>query len=104
MAEMEYDEDLAIKHIRGLLPDNISEKYSDDDILNVIDMIWDYYDENGFLDMSDDDDDSIDIDDVADYVRRMLRKDKEAHISSDDVALIVNSEIDYERSIGLEEC
>lgn len=103
MAEMEYDEDFALKHIRGLLPTDISDKYSDDDLLNVIDMIWDYYDENGFLDMSDDDEDSIDVEDVADYVKRMLKKDKEARISPDDVMAIVNGEIDYERSIGLEE-
>lgn len=103
MAEMEYDEDFALKHIRGLLPKDISDKYSDDDLLNVIDMIWDYYDENGFLDMSDDDDDTIDVEDVADYVKRMLKKDKEARISPDDVMAIVNGEIDYERSIGLEE-
>ena len=46
---MKYDEDDAIKFIRETLPQEVSEKYSDDEILYVIDIIWDWYERNGYL-------------------------------------------------------
>lgn len=43
--EMRFDEDEAIKFIRNYMPENIRNLYSDDEILNIIDMIWDYYEQ-----------------------------------------------------------
>ena len=42
-----FDENDAIEFIRKKLGDEISGMYSDDDILNIIDAIWDCYEENG---------------------------------------------------------
>ena len=80
---MEYDENIAIKQIRKVLSDKSNAIYNDDEILNVIDMIWDFYDENGMLDidLEDGEDDSEAIySELCDYVIRMLKKDKEAKI------------------------
>ena len=48
---MEYDENIAIKKIREFLNDTSNSLYDDDEILNVIDMIWDFYEENGMLEL-----------------------------------------------------
>lgn len=97
---MEFDELAAVKFINDRLTANGRATYSDDEILNVIDMIWDYYEENGLLeiDMADDDPDDVEPE-VIDYVGRMLRKDREATISPDDIPLIVRAEMDYEDSV-----
>ena len=99
---MEYDENIAIKQIRKVLSDKSNTIYDDDEILNVIDMIWDFYDENGMLDidLEDGEDDSEAIySELCDYVVRMLKKDKEAKILPEDVPAIVNAEVDYELSL-----
>ncbi len=96
-----FDENDAIKFIRAYMPENIAAKYSDDEILNIIDMIWDFYEENGLLDVDaadDDTDDDIEPD-MIDYVTRMLRKDKGASIAPEDVPLMVRAEVDYEDSV-----
>ena len=96
---MEYDENIAIKQIRKVLSDKSNTIYDDDEILNVIDMIWDFYDENGMLDidLEDGEDDSEAIySELCDYVVRMLKKDKEAKILPEDVPAIVKAEVDYE--------
>ena len=97
---MEFDELAAVKFINDRLTANGRATYSDDELLNVIDMIWDYYEENGLLeiDMADDDPDDVEPE-VIDYVGRMLRKDREATISPDDIPLIVRAEMDYEDSV-----
>lgn len=99
---MEYDENIAIKQIRKVLSDKSNAIYNDDEILNVIDMIWDFYDENGMLDidLEDGEDDSEAIySELCDYVVRMLKKDKEAKILPEDVPAIVKAEVDYELSL-----
>ena len=60
---MEYDEQKAIQYIRDHSEGHAN--FDDDQLLNVIDMIFDYYDEHGLLDIdvdadgnSDDDDDN----------------------------------------------
>lgn len=99
---MEYDENIAIKQIRKVLSDKSNSIYNDDEILNVIDMIWDFYDENGMLDidLEDGEDDSEAIySELCDYVVRMLKKDKDAKVLPEDVPAIVKAEIDYELSL-----
>lgn len=99
---MEFDENIAIKALRDALPEERRDLYDDDELLNIIDMIWDYYEENGMLeiDLDDEDDDDEDIhSDLCDYVVRMLRKDKGAKVMPEDVPALVAAELEYENSI-----
>ena len=106
MTGMEYDGNIAIKQIRKVLSNESNSLYNEDEILNVIDMIWDFYEENGMLeiDVEDGEDDSEAIyEELCDYVKRMLKKDKEAKVRPEDVPLIVKAEIDYELSLEEED-
>lgn len=97
---MEFDELAAVSFINSRLEEAGRQTYPDDELLNVIDMIWDYYEENGLLeiDMADDDPDDVEPE-VIDYVSRMLRKDREAAVRPEDIPLIVRAEMDYEDSV-----
>lgn len=103
----EYDENTAI----NLMNAAAGSAYSDDELLNIIDMIWDYYEQNGLLDpaLDDDNDSDMDIDDdaelarITDYVTRMVKKDRHCHVSPDHIATLVEAEIDYEASLAEED-
>lgn len=97
----EYDENEAIKAMREALETNGAATYTDDDLLNLVDIIWDFYEINGLLDIDNDDDGAADIssEDIADYARRMLKKDKGANIKPDDVLPLIEAEIAYEDSL-----
>lgn len=101
---MEYDEQKAVEFIRTKLPASSSQEYDDDEILNVVDMIWDYYDENGFLDLDLDDDgpDELDINDLLSYVKKMIAKDRNSPLSIKDAEIIVKAELDYEDMVDAE--
>ena len=62
--------------MRSHVSPELSAKYTDDDeLLNLIDLIYDYYEANGMLDIElDDADDDLDIDDLLSYIVRMLKK------------------------------
>ncbi len=102
-----FDEDEAIKFIRNYMPADKSDLYSDDEILNIIDMIWDYYEDNGLLELPSDDEDDINDEEAQDlpqimaYVKKMLAKDKLAVVDVDDVHYIVEAELAYEKSIEI---
>ncbi|MBD5225187.1 MAG: hypothetical protein HDS68_04360 [Bacteroidales bacterium] len=98
---MEFDEFKAVEAINNRLKDAGRAQYESDEVLNIIDMIWDFYEENGLLDIeSDPDDDPDDIEqDVVDYVKRMLKKDKNACVDEADVELMVKAEMEYEDTI-----
>ena len=44
-----YDEDDAVKYIRNYLPQELKSKFKNDDILYILDLIYDYYESNGLL-------------------------------------------------------
>lgn len=96
---MEFDENKAVEFINSALVNEGRAPYPDDEILNIIDMIWNYYDENGLLDIDPDDDDEATFDELLDYVTRMIKKDKGAQVKEADLPVIINAELDYEDSL-----
>jgi hypothetical protein len=97
---MEFDEQNAIKYIREHLPAEFADAYDDDEILNVIDIIFDYYEDNGLLDIDfDDDEDEVDADALVQYVVKMLKKDKASPIKPEHIQPIVLAELEYEQSL-----
>ncbi|MDE7092832.1 MAG: hypothetical protein K2O43_05355 [Muribaculaceae bacterium] len=97
-----FDENNSIKQMRSALPAEVASIYDDDELFNVLDIIWEYYEENGMLeiDMEEDDDADEDIvSDLTDYVTRMLRKDKGAKIDPQYVRALVEAELEYESSL-----
>ena len=97
----EFDENKVVDAINNALTAAGRTPYPDDEILNIVDMIWDYYEENGLLepDWDDDDEDEVTLDEIISYVTRMLKKDKGANVSIDDLPIIIEAEIDYEESL-----
>lgn len=101
MSEKGYDEQDAVDFIRECLPEKIRDKYDDDEILFVIDIIWDWYDKHGFtsLDMDASGEDDVDVTRLTDFVKREIQKSEFIEMDIKDVALIVKGELSYEESI-----
>lgn len=98
---MKYDEDDAIKFIRATLPQEVSERYDDDEILYVIDIIWDWYERNGYLkiDAGVTEEEELDVAKLTAYVAKEIKKDGEIMMDSADIDMIVKGELEYEESI-----
>ena len=96
----EFDEKEAVKAMRQALSPEASQRCSDDELLNVIDIIWDWYEESGLLDIdAEADDEDVNTDALNAYVRKMLAKDKLSPIRSDEVEPLVAAELRYEQSL-----
>ncbi|MCM1035906.1 MAG: hypothetical protein NC406_01095 [Bacteroides sp.] len=99
---MDFDENDAVKYIRTHIAPEVSELYDDNELLNLIDIIFDYYEANGLLDIDADDDsdeEDVAVDEVADYARRMLARDKGARLSPAHVVPMIEAYFEYESSL-----
>lgn len=98
-----FDEDKAIEFIRKSIDPKISEKYSDDEILFIIDTIWDYYENNGFLslDFDETEEEILDPDDLINYVKKEIADDGEIMMDPSEIGVIVKAELEYEESLEI---
>lgn len=96
-----FDEEKAIAFIRNYVGDEISSRYTDDEILYISDIIWDYYERNGMLSLNADvtDEEMLDVDKLVAYVKKELRNDDEIEMDDDDIPVIVKAELAYEESL-----
>lgn len=99
---MEYDEDEAVKFIKNYIPQEIKEKYTNDDINYIIDIVYDFYESKGLMEESDNSAIvEIDEDEMVAFVQKQTLKDKIKTFSADDITQIVQGELAYCESIGI---
>ncbi|MFT3994988.1 MAG: hypothetical protein QM660_11800 [Dysgonomonas sp.] len=99
---IQYDEDDAVKFIQNYLPQELKGKFSNDEINYIIDIIYEFYEDKGFMDDSDDDlVVDIDEDEMVEFVLKNTKKDKIQNFSTDEIAFIIQGELAYCDSIGI---
>lgn len=100
---IQYDEEDAVKFIQNYLPQDIKGKYTNDEINYIIDIVYEFYDEKGFMDDNTDEDSvvNIDEDEIVAYVLKNTKKDKINNFSSEDISFIIQGELAYCDSIGI---
>jgi len=105
--DLQYDDNESVKFIKSHLPESVRDEYSDDDIIYIVDLIYDFYDSKGYMDEDQDeigDEDAsieFDEDELVAYVLKNASTDGLGKFESEDIALIVQAELDYCESIGM---
>ncbi|MCQ2132153.1 MAG: hypothetical protein MJY90_02345 [Bacteroidaceae bacterium] len=81
-----------VEYIMNYLPQDVKEKFCEDDIYYCIDVILDYFmsaksDDEGYYD--------VDLDEITDIVIKKAKQEKIGEWEHDDVFFIVQAELDY---------
>lgn len=97
----EYDENKAVKLMSAALD---ADRRNEDAVYEVLDLIFDYYEDNGELEIDFDDedisDDGTDISRMVTYISKILAKRPAAVRFTDaEIEAIVKAEIAYEESL-----
>jgi len=95
-----YDEDEAVKFILDSIPAELKENIDNDKIEYVLDVVYDFYDENGLIDEDSTEEASIDEEEMFKYILKCSKKDK-IKLSEDDIQLILDGEYEYGKSLGI---
>lgn len=102
--ELIYDEDDAVRFIRNYLPQELKEKFNDDDINYIVDLIYEFYDTKGFFDENahnDDENVEIDEEELISFVVKNAEKDGVGKFDVEDIIFIVQGELEYCESINM---
>lgn len=95
------DDVRTVEFIKNYLPQEVKERFTDDDLYYFLDVIVEYYAESGILDAEPDKDGYIDIDveEIASYLANQARKDKIGEFSPEDLRWVVEGEMEYAESL-----
>ena len=96
-----FDDDQAVEFIRPRLPQEIQDKYSDNEIIYIGDIVYDFYEKKGFFDENNDEEIDLDVDELIEFVRTSLKKDEGAEYADEDIEFLVRGELDYEEYLGM---
>lgn len=98
----DYDEDDSVKFIRESLPEEMKNEFSDDDINYIVDLIYEFYEEKGFL-AEDNKDEFVefDEDELIEYVAKNVKKDDIRKYTDQQILKIVEGEMAYCESLNL---
>ena len=95
--EDDIDDVKSVEYIRNTLPQELKEKYTDDILYYIIDVINDFFTSSGVLDQEPDEDGYIEIDndELVEYIIEEAKNDNVGDFPADEIILIVNAEGEY---------
>ena len=96
------DDEKTIEFIKNYLPQELKEKFTDDDLYYIFDLIVEYYTSSGCLDAQPDDEGyiNIDQDEIVDYIIKESAEDGMGPYEPEDVFFVVQGEMDYGNKLG----
>ncbi|MGL5937674.1 MAG: hypothetical protein ACRCZY_00710 [Phocaeicola sp.] len=98
------DEDDAktVEFIQNYLPQELKEKFTEDDLYYILDLIVEYYVNSGCLDAEPDKEGyvSIDQDEIVDFIIAESKKDEMGPYEAEDVFFVVQGEMEYGNELG----
>jgi len=97
----DIDDQQTVEYIKNALPQELKEKYDDDTLYYILDVINDWFMQSGVLDSEPDEDGFVDIDNEAlvAYIVKEAKHDNIGSFPEDEIMLIVQAEADYVDSL-----
>lgn len=98
-----YDDDDSLEFIKNRLSPEMKEKFSDNDINYIVDLIYDYYESKGYFDNDIDEDIEIEIDEdeLITYAIKNAKKDGVGTFTEEEISAIIEGELAYCDSIDI---
>ena len=84
-----------ILFIREQLPSELKDKYSDEQLVWMLDAIAEYFFESGILE-TDDDEVDIDIDTIAEHLCCQAKSEGLSDLDASEVRFVVEADLDYQ--------
>lgn len=99
------DDARAIEFIYNYLPQELKEKFTEDDLYYFLDVIIEYYVSSDIFNAEPDEDGyvEIDLDKVVDYVIKKAKKEGIGEFEHDEILFVVQAEMEYSEQAASEE-
>lgn len=100
---LEYDDQAAIAFIMKRLPDNLRSTIEDDDVQYLLDVMYEFYEDNHLLDEETDETVEIAEEELIQYILRASKKDDICadKFTEETVQVLLDIEYEYSKSLGV---
>lgn len=91
------DDAREVAYIRERLPQELKERFSDDELYYILDVTIDYYTNSHVFDQTPDKEGyiNVDLDAVTDYVVKQAKKEGMGEFKADEVFFVVQADMDF---------
>ena len=97
-----YDEEDSVKYIQSSMPDKYKGQLTDDDINYLVDLIYEYYEDKGYLNDDPDEDIEIDEEDLVNYVFKNAKADNVKAFTKDQIDAVIEGELLYCETLDID--
>ena len=96
------DDEKTVEFIKNFLPQDLKDKFTDDELYYFLDVMVDYYSTSGCLDAQPDADGyvNIDQDEIVEYIVKEAKKDGMGEFNPEDILFVVQGEMEYGNSLA----
>ncbi len=98
--EFEYDDEFSIKFIQNYLPQELKNRFSEDDLYYILDVICDFYEKRDWLS---DDDDEKEERELVDFIIKQAKKDNIGEYTEEEIRLVLAAETAYSDTLDIPE-
>lgn len=95
------DDEKTIEFIKNYLPQELKEKFSDDELYYFLDLIDEYYSESDILNVEPDAEGYVEIDlgRIVEYIVTESKKDDMGEYDPEEILFVVQGETEYTESL-----
>ncbi|GHU68713.1 hypothetical protein FACS189413_06240 [Bacteroidia bacterium] len=97
---VEFDDATAVKFIQNYLPQELKERFEEDDIYYFLDVIGEFYEK---LDWLSDDDEAQEEAKLIAFIIKEAKKDKIGNFSEEEIRLVLAAEAAYSDTLDIPE-
>jgi hypothetical protein len=96
----EYDDENAVKFIQNYLPLDLKEKFTDDTVYYILDVICEFYEKRDWLE---DDDEEKEEKELTKFIIEQAAKDGIGKFTAEEIKLVLVAEAAYSDTLELPE-
>lgn len=95
------DDEKTVVFIKAYLPQDLKERFTDDELYYFLDVMVDYYTTSGCLEVEPDDEGYITLDEeaIVKYIVKEAKKDEMGDFEEDEILWVVKGEMEYSNSL-----
>jgi len=95
----EFDDTVAVEFIHNNLPQELKEKFSDDMLYYILDLICEFYEKKNFLTEEDEETEEREL---ISFIVQQAKKDKIGDFLPDDILLVLRAESAYTDTLNID--
>jgi hypothetical protein len=96
----DYDEEVAVSFIRNYLPQDLKERFKEDDLYYFLDLLCEFYEQNDYFE---EDDEEKEERELIDFIIRQSAEDEIGRFTQEEILLFLRAEAAYTDTLDIEE-